>query len=80
MTVSRVLGDRLHRLARSFPVVAVTGPQGQLSTEISLRGLKRFAEFAGEDSHHPALIYGGEGGMTWHGVQVMGWKEAGGVI
>lgn len=44
-----------------------------------LRGLKRFAEFAGEDSHNPALIYGGEGGMTWHGVQVMGWKEVGGV-
>ena len=44
-----------------------------------VRGLKRFAEFAGEDSHNPALIYGGEGGMTWHGVRVMGWKEAGGV-
>ena len=44
-----------------------------------LRGLKRFAEFAGEDSYNPALIYGGEGGMTWHGVRVMGWKEAGGV-
>jgi hypothetical protein len=26
-----------------------------------------------------AIIYGGEGGMTWHGVRVMGWKEAGGV-
>lgn len=44
-----------------------------------LRSLKRFAEFAGEDSHDPALIYGGEGGMTWRGVSVMGWKEAGGV-
>ena len=44
-----------------------------------LRGLKRFAEFAGEDSHDPALIYGGEGGMSWQGVRVMGWKEAGGV-
>lgn len=43
-----------------------------------LRSLNRFAEFAGEDSHNPTLIYGGEGGMTWHGVSVMGWKEAGG--
>lgn len=44
-----------------------------------LRGLDRFAEFAGKESHDRALIYGGEGGMTWHGVRVMGWKEAGGV-
>lgn len=44
-----------------------------------LRGLDRFAEVAGEESHDPALIYGGAGGMTWHGVRVMGWKEAGGV-
>lgn len=44
-----------------------------------VRGLNRFAEFAGKDSHNPVLIYGGEGGMTWHGVRVMGWKEAGGV-
>lgn len=43
-----------------------------------LRGLKRFAEFAGDDSHNPTLIYGGNGGMSWHGVRVMGWKEAGG--
>lgn len=43
-----------------------------------LRGLKRFSEFAGEDSHDPTLIYGGEGGMSWHGVRVMGWQEAGG--
>lgn len=27
MTISRILGDRLCRLARSFPVVAVTGPR-----------------------------------------------------
>lgn len=44
-----------------------------------LRGLDRFAEVAGAESHDPALIYGGAGGMTWHGVRVMGWKEAGGV-
>lgn len=44
-----------------------------------LRGLNRFGEFAGEDSHNPALVFGGEGGMAWHGVRVMGWKEAGGV-
>ena len=43
-----------------------------------LRGLKHFAEYAGDESHNPALVYGGEGGMTWHGVRVMGWKEAGG--
>lgn len=43
-----------------------------------LRGLDRFAEVAGKESHDPALIYGGDGGMTWHGVRVMGWKEAGG--
>lgn len=44
-----------------------------------VRGLNRFAEFAGKGSHNPVLIYGGEGGMNWHGVRVMGWKEAGGV-
>ena len=44
-----------------------------------LRGLDRFAEVAGAESHDPALIYGGAGGMSWHGVRVMGWKEAGGV-
>lgn len=44
-----------------------------------LRGLDRFAAFAGADSHNPTLVFGGEGGMSWHGVRVMGWKEAGGV-
>lgn len=44
-----------------------------------LRGLKRFGELAGEDSHSPTLIYGGEGGMSWNGVRVMGWKDVGGV-
>jgi predicted AAA+ superfamily ATPase len=40
------------------------------------RGLYRFGEFAGEDSHNLALVFGGEGGMAWHGVRVMVWKEA----
>ncbi|MDA8254639.1 MAG: ATP-binding protein [Betaproteobacteria bacterium] len=44
-----------------------------------VRGLNRFAEFAGKDSHNPVLVYGGEGGMNWHGADIMGWKEAGGV-
>lgn len=59
-------------------LIPVEIKSGATLTGDFLRGLKRFAEFAGEDSHDPALIYGGDGGMTWHGVSVMGWKEAGG--
>lgn len=42
-----------------------------------LRGLTRFAGYAGAASHAPALIYGGEGGSDWHGVRVVGWRELG---
>jgi predicted AAA+ superfamily ATPase len=59
-------------------LIPVEIKSGETLNRDFLRSLNRFAEFAGEDSHNPTLIYGGEGGMTWHGVSVMGWKEAGG--
>ena len=61
---------------RLIPVEVKAG--ATLNSEF-FRGLNRFAECAGAECHDPALVYGGEGGMTRNCVHVMGWKEAGGV-
>lgn len=80
--IPRTAERTIRKLLKGFPLVTVTGPRqsGKTVTGEAFAALERWRALAGKAGRKPTLVHGGTDCYRRNGVDVVDWRESGGVL